>query len=168
MNKFLFPLTAVALCFTAHQAMAAAADGTGTAKAKIIAPITVTETTPMNFGTLKNDTAAYTVTLNTSDTRSGGDENYVNDSDNPVKSGEFEVTNASGINTAATLTVGNATIKDNNGTGSNSMLVDNMSHNMGANVPADGAKIKVGGTLHVGANQEPGTYTGTYNVTLSY
>jgi hypothetical protein len=80
---------------------------------------------------------------------------------------EFEVFGEPFRNVVMTLPATGITISSN----SNSMLVDTFTQ-AGASIfpiPADGSfGFGVGATLHVGANQPTGFYTGTFDMTVSY
>jgi hypothetical protein len=54
--------------------------------------------------------------------------------------------------------------------GANSMTVDSFQSSPPSpyNQPASGQFLSVGGTLHVAANQPPGSYAGTFNVSVNY
>ena len=170
MNKILLPLTAVALCFTAQQAMAATSDGIGNAKAKIISPLTVTETTQMNFGTLLGD-ADYTVQLTTGGSRTCSNTGKCVADTNTPAAGVFTITNpgtaavtATSITLPAdntvTVTGGNTTLHVNGFTS------DFASGSIAGN---NGTKtVNVGATLSVTNGADAGDYTGTYTVTVNY
>ncbi len=55
--------------------------------------------------------------------------------------------------------------------GANTMTVDTLNHDAGASpkLPVGGSEtFNVGATLHVGATQAAGTYSGTFAVTVNY
>lgn len=167
MNKYLLPLTAIALCFCATQAMAANSPATGDAKAKIIAPLTITQSENMNFGTMLSS-SAHNVTLDLADGReSTVDAMLVEDSANAPKSGKFVINNGGSGAVKATITLPDSTTVKN---GSTNLTVDTFT----SDFPSDGSigvgntTLKVGATLHVTANAPAGDYTGTYNVTINY
>ncbi|MBN2681094.1 MAG: DUF4402 domain-containing protein, partial [Bacteroidales bacterium] len=55
--------------------------------------------------------------------------------------------------------------------GTDEMTVDNFVSDLGSSSALDGdgmANLKVGATLNVEANQAPGLYTGSFDVTVAY
>ena len=54
--------------------------------------------------------------------------------------------------------------------GGNTMIVDTFNHDAGASPTLVGGSdtFNVGATLHVGATQASGTYSGTFSVTVNY
>ncbi len=167
MNKYLLPLTAIALCFCATNAMAANSQATGDAKAKIIAPLTITAGDDMNFGTMLSS-QAHNVVLTTADGRTSNvGAMLVDDSANAAKAGRFTINNGGSGAVKATITLPDSTTVKN---GSTNLTVDTFT----SDFPSDGSigvgdtTLKVGATLHVTANAPAGDYTGTYNVTINY
>ncbi len=165
MNKILLPLTAVALCFTAQQAMAAQTDpATGTAKAKIIAPVTVEAGDDLDFGTILS--GANTVTVTTAGARSATDSTKL--VGNTASAGSFDVTTSETVSASLNLP-SSVTITRTGGT--ETMTVSNLSSDFGSGaqqITSSGKTFHVGGDLAVSANQKEGDYTGTYNVTIDY
>ena len=170
MNKILLPLTAVALCFTAQQAMAAKSDGTGNAKAKIISPLEVEETTEMNFGTLLGD-ATYTVTLTNAGNRTcSNTDKCVADGNTPA-AGVFTIKNpGSNPVTATTITLpANDTVTVTNDT--DTLHVDDFNSDFasGAIAGNNGTKVvHVGAKLSVESGVSDGDYRGTYPIVINY
>lgn len=177
MNKILLPLTAVALCFTAQQAMAAKADTQGQAKAKIIEPVTIAAVTakPMNFGTMLKPNEDYTVLLNTSSARTcTGTDWCVNDTNNLPTAGEFTIN--SGEARSATITIPSGLTITGAGD------VSAVKYKLGASgteTAADGSAkaisleagpqtLYVGGTLTVTPQADLGVHVGTYTVRVDY
>lgn len=169
MNKILLPLTVVALCFGAQQAMAANSTAQGTAKAKIITPLSITAVTgangDMNFGTMIS-TQAHTVTLDNAHNRTGSVSTMlVEDSSNPPHSGTFTITNGGTAAVAASLVLPDSTTIGSSGT---NLTVDEFSSDFSSPIPTGNSTVLVGATLHVPAGAAAGEYTGQYTVTLSY
>ena len=168
MNKYLLPLTAIALCFCATQAMAANSQATGDAKAKIIAPLTITESEDMNFGTMLSS-SAHNVTLDHADGRTSTvNAMLVEDSANAPKSGKFVINNGGTAPVTATIALPASTTVTANGT---SLDVDTFTSDFPTgsnNIPVGNTNLHVGATLHVTANAPAGDYTGQYTVTISY
>lgn len=168
MNKILLPLTVVALCFGAQQAMAANSSATGTAKAKIITPLSITAVTgasgDMNFGTMIS-TQAHDVTLDHANGRTSSvNAMLVEDSSNPPHSGTFTINNGGTAPVAASLSLPDSTTIS----GTGSLTVDTFTSNFSSPVATGNTSVAVGATLHVPAAAEAGDYTGQYTVTLSY
>jgi hypothetical protein len=151
--------TAVAaLAFTATTAEAATA--TGTARAKILRPVTVTAVDDLQFGTIITGAAASTVDI----TPAGGftcGAGLVCSGTN--SEGSFNITGTTGqtvsISVPASVTLNS---------GANSMTASLTSSASSAVLVANAASFTVGGSLAVGANQADGDYTGTYTVTVDY
>ncbi|MDO4183954.1 MAG: DUF4402 domain-containing protein [Rhodospirillales bacterium] len=168
MNKYLLPLTAIALCFCATQAMAANSPATGDAKAKIIAPLTITQSENMNFGTMLSS-SAHNVTLDHADGRTSTvNAMLVDDKANAPKSGKFVIKNGGTSAVTATISLPASTTVSANET---SLTVDTFTSDFPTgsnNIPAGDTNLKVGATLHVTANAPAGDYTGQYTVTINY
>lgn len=169
MNKFLFPLTAVALCFTAHQAMAATATAStpANARAKIIAPLTVTASTTdeLNFGTML--AGDRTVTVTPAGVRSATADETLLVKDNTEKAGKFTVTNSGSAVTGQISLPPSATVSN----GTKTLNVNHFTSNPAADTDVSfgaSTEISVGASLDVTADATEGSYTGTYNVTINY
>ncbi len=172
MNKILLPLTAVALCFTAQQAMAASISGTGNATAKIIAPLTIAaggtgySSGNLNFGTMLSS-SAHTVTVGTTDNRTGSNNAMLVSDSNTPKSGLFTVTNTETNPVNGTISVDSSTTISN-GTTTLNVTGLNASPTGSTSFENGDTEIKVGGQLAVSQNATAGDYTGTYHVTINY
>lgn len=166
--RYLLPLTAIALCFCATQAMAANSQATGNSKAKIIAPLTITQSENMNFGTMLSS-QAHNVTLDLADGRkSTVNAMLVDDSANAQKSGKFVINNSGTDPVTATISLPASTTVSANGT---NLDVDTFTSDFPTgsnNIPVGNTNLKVGATLHVTANAPAGNYTGQYTVTINY
>lgn len=134
---------------------------TGHATAIIKRTITATETQQMNFGTISSGTTAGTVTLSAAGVRSSSLSFY--GTSNP---GVFTITAEPA--TPLTISFANGTLSN----GSSTMALTNFTT---STTPASSTTdssgnltLNVGADLAVAANQASGTYTGTYNVTISY
>lgn len=151
--------TAVAaLAFTATTAEAATA--TGTARAKILRPITVTAVDDLQFGTIITGASASTVDI----TPAGGftcGAGLVCSGTNSA--GSFNITGTTG-QTVSIAVPASVTLNS----GANSMTASLTSSATSAVLVANAASFTVGGSLAVGANQADGDYTGTYTVTVNY
>lgn len=139
---------------------AQAAPSTGTATATIFAPITVTKTTDLAFGTIVAGAAAANVTITSAGVRTC-DAGLT--CSGTISAVSFNIAGSTGeivtVSSDAVVTLAS---------GANTMTAT-LSPNATTLMLAGGvASFKVGGTLSVGANQATGTYTGTFNVTVDY
>lgn len=156
-----------ALALTAAMAApggAFAASATGNAAADIAQPIAVTEAQQLNFGRVVPSGTSGTVTIATDGSRSisGG----VSTLGGTVQAGTFDVTGEGSAEYSVSLP---ASISLSDGSG-NSMTVDSFNDNAGSPPSLSGGSdsFSVGAALSVGANQTPGSYSGTYTVTVNY
>lgn len=140
---------------------------TGTAKAKIIQAATLThEDGALNFGTIIPGTSAGTVTLAATASPTAVDSSEIKgrvDAD-PVSSDHFTLAN---LDSGTTYTVSvPANVNISNGT--QTMTVDLNPSTTSVSSVSGTQAIYVGGVLHVGANQVPGSYTADYTMTVTY
>lgn len=160
-------LLAVVFVFIANVAFATETPAaTGQAEATIVSTLAIVHTNnaKLQFGTLVSPNAAATVTIG-------------KDSDTPTYSGiekvatggiapsrdRFDVTNDSGVSYSVNLPTSAVTLQ---GSVSGSMTVDGFVAS--CTTGCTGTELYVGGVLHVGAQQPAGTYSGSYNVHLTY
>ena len=159
---------AVVMLAFAGTVQAQSATATSNAAAVIIAPLSITNTAGLHFGTIMRSATAGTVSIATDGTRSslGG---VTLSALAPVHSvATFSIEGESGktvtITLPASTTIVNAATDD--------MIVDAfVSDPDDANpVTLTGAAtvLRVGATLNVDANQPSGTYTGTFDVSVNY
>ncbi len=138
---------------------------TATASAEVAQAIQVAVNTNMDFGRLAPTGTAGTVDLATDGSRTATNVDLLGGG--TVSAAVFDVTGAA--NEAYSITLpASTTLADGAG---NSMSVDTFAHDAGSSPSLNGAgsdQFNVGATLHVGANQTAGTYTGTFDVTVSY
>lgn len=146
---------------TLMSTQAFAATATGDASATIAQPISVAQTTPLNFGSVTTSAATGTIEITPA-----GAVNYLGG-----------VANFGGTPTPATFAVNGEGALAFNVTlpttatltsGANSMVVNTFTHNAPAALTGGVANFQVGATLNVGANQPSGNYTGTYTITVNY
>jgi Domain of unknown function (DUF4402) len=141
------------------------ATGTAAASANVMSGVTLSKTTDLNFGDVISGAAAGTVVVDTAGARTSGGSASLG-SGAAVAAASFDV-NKTGVGNphfsvslpvSATITSGAAT-----------MTVDSFVHNATAVPPYEKVPftLNVGATLHVGANQPNGTYTGTFLVTIT-
>ncbi|MDG1824908.1 MAG: DUF4402 domain-containing protein [Henriciella sp.] len=129
-------------------APAFAADASSTAGADIIAPLQVSNTAPLYFGTIApSTTASDTVIVNAAGAKTCGSELTCLTTDHTAAA--FDVAGEADYSYAITLP---SSVNISNGSGG-TMAVNNFT---------------VGGTLTVAANQASGEYTGTFAITVEY
>ncbi len=144
---------------------ALAASATATASATIVQAITLSNTVPLNFGSIAPSATGGNVVVNSADTRttcSGGQF-----CSGAVTSANFVVAGAANFAYSITLP---ATAASLTGAGT-AMAVNTFAHSAGASPALDAtgaATFKVGGTLAVGASQAAGLYTGSFSVSVDY
>lgn len=155
-------LTGVALAAFAMNASAAhAALATGTAKAKILRQITLTNTSDLQYATVISGATASTVAVSTAGAATCGAGLTCTGT---TSAANF---NIAGTNGAVVLVGGDSSVTLNGslgGTMTSSLSYSATSVTLGAT----GGSFQVGGTLSVGANQASGDYSGTFNVTANY
>ena len=165
--KKIYLLAAVSVLTLGYaEVWAAQATGTGNISAKIVAPVTVTETQGLDFGTILAPTdSAKTVTISTDGSRSDGGSGILVNT-NPGKAGLFNVTGAD----SQTMTIKVPNTVTLTSTGGGSMTVNNFVTEPDSELTLSGTsgQIKVGADLAVSQGQAEGDYTGTYTVTVSY
>jgi Mat/Ecp fimbriae major subunit len=157
-------LGAVMAAATLGATSAHAASATGTAKAKILRQITLTNTSDLEFATVISGANASTVAVSTSGAVTCGA--------NLTCTGTTTAANfnVQGTNNAVVLVGGDASVTLNGSLGGTmSATLDYSATSVTlANSGPTGGSFQVGGTLSVGVNQASGDYTGTFNVTANY
>lgn len=159
-NKLWFiPLAVCALSVGAAHAES------GTANASVITPLTLTESSTLEFGQLSSSAASGTVVIDSADGRTvtGG----ATAEGGTFRSGAWAVSGEASTAYTITLPSSDVTLTS----GGNNMTVNTFTDDKSGSSTTDGAgadTFKVGATLTVGINQASGTYTGTYDVTVAY
>jgi hypothetical protein len=144
-----------------HQALAAS--GAGTASATILSQISVTQTTPMAFGTIAPNSAGGSLVLSATTGTIAPVAGFVF-SGSPA-AGSFSVTGAVGQPVVVSYSSGDTLT----GPGTAMPLGTFTNNAVPATFPAGGNfTLNVGATLTVNANQAPGPYAGNYTVTVNY
>jgi len=159
-------IAVVTLSF-AGTVQAQTATATSNAAAVIIAPLSITNTAGLHFGTIMRSAALGPVTVATDGTRSstgGGTLSALA----PLHSvATFDLEGESGNDVIITLPA-STTITN----GTQTMLVDNFVSDPDDTNPVTlggtPTVLSVGATLNVAANQASGTYTGTFDVSINY
>lgn len=162
-------LTALGLAatLTGISGVASAATVNGDASATILAPIAVSQTVAMDFGSISGDVSnSSTATLDTADGVTTSADAWSN---GVGVSGGFDVTG--GVTAVYDITVppGAITITADGG-GGQTMTVDTFtsSANSGTIDGVVNTDFTVGATLHIGINQFEDSYSGTYVMTVNY
>jgi hypothetical protein len=168
MKKITVALTIVGIAIgTTAFAAQNTATGTGTANARIITAISIVPGTALNFGDVVPSGVAGTVSVDAAGVRtSAGGASLGNATG--VAAGAFTVGGQANATYSITLPAnGVVTVTS----GANSMAVNNFVSNPSGTgtIGAGGTQaLGVGATLSVGINQAAGSYTGTYQVTVTY
>jgi hypothetical protein len=166
-------LTLLVLGFTTMGLLAAAtasaqansASTSANANARVVTPISIAKTADMNFGDVVAGGSAGTVVLTPAGARSATGGTTLG-SGTSVAAAAFNVTGQANATYAITLPA-SATVTS----GANSMTVDTFTSNPSGTGTLSGGgsqALSVGATLNVGASQATGTYTGSFNVTVTY
>lgn len=163
MKRALLGAAAAAVAMTAGTAHAASA--TGTARAKILRQLTLTNTADLQFATIISGATASTVVVSTAGAATCGAGLTCTGT---TTAANFDI---QGTNNAVVLVGGDANVTLNGslgGTMAASLDYSTNSVTLTAGPGSVGGSFTVGGTLNVGANQTEGDYTGTFNVTANY
>ena len=154
-------LGAAIAVFAMNASAAHAATATGTATAKILRQITLTNTSDLQFATIISGATASTVSVSTSGAVSCGAGLTCTGT---TTAANFDV---EGTNGAVVVVGGDASVTLNGslgGTMTSTLSYSDATITLGAT----GCSFQVGGTLNVGASQTAGDYSGTFNVTANY
>ena len=131
--------------------------------ATILAPISISSSGDMDFGTMVTTGTAGTVTVTPAGARSSTDVDLLG---GVPSAASFDVTGEGNANYSIAFS-SPAMLSS----GGDTMTVDTFNHDAGAtpSLPPGGSEtFNVGATLHVGATQAAGTYSGTFSVTVNY
>lgn len=135
-----------------------------TASANIIAPITISEVTGMNFGDIIRGTGY--VTLSATGERTSDYEAFSGTQTGTVTAATFTVTGETDYTYDLTLP-GDLDVTLSDGL-DGTMVVDTFVSNTTGTLTGGSVTVSVGATLDVANNQASGVYTGTYSVTVAY
>lgn len=138
---------------------------TADATATIVAAISIDNTEDLNFGEVVTSSGSGTVTVSPAGVRTAS--GVTLGSDAAVSAASFSVTGGAGYTYDITLPSSSVTLSDNG----NTMSVDNfISDPSGSGTLSSGGTqtLNVGATLTVGENQAPGSYSGSFVVTVAY
>lgn len=170
MGSFKFyPLLFILIGFTSI----AFAQTTGNADANlnIIIPISITNDTELNFGNIlaSGSQGNVIVAFNGTRTRSGG-ATFISSSPGTVSAAQFTVNGQ--VNATYSITLPNNSAVKLTKPGGTNMTVRQFKHSLGSTTPklnSAGTQVfTVGATLRVNANQSPGFYSSTFNITVAY
>ena len=163
---------AIAILFSGVSVLSSAqtnpnVEGTGTAAANIISPLSITQNNGLEFGTIATSGTAGTVTIAAQEALNltWSNVSVIKPTDAARKSGKFTVTGLSGSTYKLTVPE-SATIA--NGANSMSIALTKSAPSTGNTLTGGTSSFYVGGTLSVGATQATGNYTGSYTVTVAY
>ena len=155
-------IAAAAIALVASYQNGQAASASASASATVIAAIAVSKTADMNFGSVVPTSSAANVALS-----SAGAVTSTLTTTGAHSAAAFSVTGGNNETYAITLPT-TASLSDG---ASHTMTVDTFTSSVGTGTTLSGTgtgAFNVGATLHVGANQVAGAYTGTFNVTVVY
>lgn len=140
-----------------------------TATATAIVPLAISESVPMDFGTVAGGSTAGTIVLDTSGGRTTGGDGQALVA-GPGTAAIFQIVGQGGQAYTISYSPG---LLDDGGSGT-AMTVDTFTDTSTGSLPAGGTQdINIGATLHINPNQAAGTYStatgGTpYTVTVNY
>jgi hypothetical protein len=168
MKKVTIILTGVILMTIASlnvNAQGTSATDDAIATARIITPITLTNTQGLAFGNIAASSSLGTVTISTAGVRSsagGVTPSAIGTYNNAIYAATGEANATYSISLPASTTITD---------GTNNMTVNGFTSDPTPTGLLNGSglqTINVGATLNVNANQVAGNYSGTYNVTIAY
>ncbi len=172
MKKILFMSVFSVLALSGKLVVAAEVTGTGHVSARIVDPLSVTETAELNFGAILQ--GANTITVSPAGTRTAVDSSkLVGKGYGSTKAGKWKITGPVGARPSVKIQESSVTLENSSGA---SMIVNNFVTDAedsfdeieGSGSGTGEVEFKVGANLTVADNQEPGNYSGTYTVTVSY
>ena len=167
---------AIAILFSGVSVMASAqntATQSATASAKIVAPITLTKTTDLRFGTIATSSASGTVlvepTAGATATASDGATMVASSLANTGPA-VFTITGESDQKFSLNVKTGDViTLSNSNGSKTMDVTLAIPDFTETKNTLTGGTRsLIIGGSLAVGANQVSGAYSKTFDVTVAY
>ncbi|MFZ4740022.1 MAG: DUF4402 domain-containing protein [Bacteroidales bacterium] len=173
MKKTIIIIAAIIMAGFSANVMAQATKNT-TAGAKIVAPISITETSPLNFGTMAVlASTAGTCVLSTQGVRTATGGVNLSAQTPIAANAAYNVSGAISTTYAITLP-SSITVTDG---ASHNMTIDNLlarttsaaANGLTGTLSGTGTdSFTIGGTLNVAAAQVAAVYSGTFNVTVAY
>jgi len=141
-----------------------AATATANASVTILAPVTITKTADLIFGSVAPTTSAGTVVMSAAGARTG-----TNVTLSSTATGNAAAFNLSGdANSTFSVTLPSSTTLTGPGSSMTVNAFTSSPSSTGTFNGSGAATLTVGATLAVGANQAAGSYTGTFSVTVDY
>ena len=147
-------------------ATAAFSEGEGTTQAKVVAPVEVEDTTPLNFGTVTNRGGTIYMESVEGDARLDPDDIGVTDDNSPT-TGRITIIGPSGVTVQIVFPSGPVQVYAN---GSDSAVeVEPVPSDDSVTLGNDGTSgVWVGGSLTVPSGASEGDYEGTYPISVNY
>jgi len=176
MKKSIIVIAAIIMMagFTTKSFAQQFASASNTANAKIVAALTLTAVTPLDFGTMSVPTAPVNVSVSTTSGRTSSVLANIDllIQDAPPTAAAYTVGGETGYAYAITLPA-NGVVTISNGTVSmavNGFNAETASEGTGlaGTIISSGDNFTVGATLVLGTSQAAGTYAGSFNVTVAY
>jgi len=134
-----------------------------------VAAQTVTNTTPLSFGSFTAGTGGGTVQLTTGGGRVASGTVLLFNQGSSASAAQFMLSGSAGESITISLPADGTVLLSN---GANTMAVNGFtSAPSGGGVTLSGMgtlTLQVGATLTVGASQSPGNYSGSFNVTINF
>jgi spore coat protein U-like protein len=142
-----------------------AATATAQISAVVLTPIGITKITDLAFGDLYPDvTSTGTISIDSGNNRSAGGAAALGPTAGTAA--QFTVTGEANATYVLSLPTTPITLTSSS---SNTMSVDGFVNDSSGTLNGAGTEvINVGATVHVGAKQAPGSYSGTFDVTVNY
>ncbi len=161
LNLLALPAVAAVMLFNVSSN---AATVSGTSSATIVAPIAISQTTGISFGTLAPTGTAGTATLSTAGAVTATNVDILGGS---PTAGAYTVTGSGSQGFTITLPSTDQTLSDG---GSETMTLNNFVSSVGSSsaLSSGTQSFTIGADLSVGAAQAAGSYTGTFDVTVNY
>lgn len=159
MKRAILGAAIAALAMNASAAQAAST--TATAKAKILAPLSITNSSDLDFGTIVSGAAASTVAVSPAGAPTCGTGLTCIGT---VSAAGFNLAGTSGALVTISLAAPTVTLTS----AGNSMSATLAASQNSLTLTSTGGTFTVGGTLNVAANQAAGTYSGTFTVNANY
>jgi spore coat protein U-like protein len=136
---------------------------TANVTATVVAPITLTKTSDLSFGSFTSDSAACTVAIGSTSTQTITG-NCAPLSGSAVSAAAFTVGGSGNRSFTTNVSATSANLSD----GAGHTMALSLQNNAPTHLTNGAATINVYGSLAVAANQAAGSYTDTVNVTVSY